>query len=151
MSYRLYLGSELANMATLQFPRAWNPAVMNVLYCATTREWIDGPFAKYFRDYLTARGDLVWKTRGNQCEHFALRAALEAVHLFSHMEDPQIPAEAESLAVMACKYFRSDGKGWHEANLWLLAGIWEPWEPQTQTFFTFTPDERNTVQQLLLP
>ena len=123
---------------------------MNATYCAATRGWVGGAFGKYFFDYLAARGDLKWRKRGNQCEHFALRAALEAVHLFSQADDPRIPAEAESLAVAACKY-RSDTLGWHEVNLWWIDGVWMPWEPQKMAFFEMSAAERQTVQQIVVP
>lgn len=149
-TYRVYRDQELVAQMLTQFPGAWAQP-MNGSYCATTRAWVAGPFAKYFFDYLAARGDLKWRARGNQCEHFALRAALEAVHLFSQMDDPKIPAGAESLAVAAVKYRRADTGAWHEVNLWLIEGAWVPWEPQTMSFFEFTEAERLSVQQPIIP
>jgi hypothetical protein len=150
MSYKQYLASDLVRALVQQFPAAYCQP-MNLHYCATTRAWVDGPFGKYFFDYLAARNDRTWRKRGNQCEHFALRAALEAVHLFSQMEDPQIPPEAESLAVAAVAYQRADGAGWHEVNLWYLDELWVPWEPQTMSFFKFTESERLTVTMPIIP
>ena len=149
--YALHSAADLQAALLAQFPSAGGADFMNAAYCAATRGWVGGPFSKYFFDYLVARGDLKWKKRGNQCEHFALRAALEAVALFSHTEDPRIPAEAESLAVAACKYWRADGRGAHEVNLWCIDGAWLPWEPQTGAFFEFTPAEAGTVQRVIIP
>lgn len=151
MSYALHTGAALTAQLTAQFPAAWNPAIMNGSYCAATHAWVSGPFSKYFFDYLAARDVLKWKKRGNQCEHFALRAALEAVYLFGQSEDPAIPAEAESIGVAACKYQRADGRGWHEVNIWFIDGVWMPWEPQSFEFFTFASSEIPTVQQVIIP
>lgn len=151
MSYAVHTGAELVQQLVAQFPLAGAPAIMNDAYCAVTRPWVEKPFSRYFFNLLAARDDLKWRKRGNQCEHFALRAALEAVELFSHMDDPEIPAEAESVGVAAVKYLRADGAGWHEVNLWYLDGVWVPWEPQTMDFFTFTPNEALTVQQPIIP
>ncbi len=149
--YALYTWAQLEAKMREQFPLTQlGSDPMNDRYCAATRGWVGGPFSKYFGEYLTARGDLKWRKRGNQCEHFALRAALEAVQLFSQADDPNIPAEAESLAVAACKY-KSDTLGWHEVNLWFLDEMWVPWEPQTRAFFEFSEVERFTVQKPIIP
>lgn len=149
MNYRLYNVLEIQQSLGKQFP-GWlvdGPAIYNAWYCAPTRAWVDGPFAKYFFDYLNARDQRAYAKRGNQCEHFALRAALEAVDLFRRSRDAEIPAQAESLGVAWCKYRRADG-AWHEVNLWLLDGVWQPWEPQLMRFFTLNFEEVATVQQI---
>lgn len=147
----LHTGPALVATLMAEFPGTAfpGPAIMNDVYCAATRGWVEGPFAKYFSEYLFARDDLRWRKRGNQCEHFALRAMLEAVYLFGHDERPEVPAKAESLAVAAIKY-RQDSGVWHEINLWLIDGEWLPWEPQTQKFLTLSAAERATVQQAIL-
>jgi hypothetical protein len=149
-TYRLYGAAELNAQLQAQFPAAWSPVWLNSHYCAATRGWVAGPFAKYFWEYLAARGDLKYRKRGNQCEHYALRAALEAVKLFADADDPKIPEEAESLAVAACEYVRADGTGKHEVNLWFVDGGWLPWEPQTRAFFEFTEAERLTVAKPII-
>lgn len=151
MSPLVISGSDLVRQLVKQFPGAWNVNLLNNVYCVTTRMWVDGPFAKYFFDYLAARDDLKYRVRGNQCEHFALRALLEAVDLFSKSDDPEIPAEAESIAICAVTYTRSDNQARHEVNLWYLGGEWVPWEPQKCSFFTFTEAERLTVSQPIIP
>jgi hypothetical protein len=150
---RVYASSELVAALAAQFPCSYiqGPIFMNDRYCAVTRKWVEGPFSTYLWEFEIARGQITWLKRANQCEHFALRAALEAIDLFRQMPDDQVPSEAESLAVAACKYLRSDGKGWHEVNLWILDGSWSAWEPQQRAFFTFTEAERLTVQQIILP
>lgn len=152
MNAMTYAGPVLAARLGAQFPLTQWPApiVMNGVYCAATRAWVEGLFAKYFFDYLAARDDKQYSKRGNQCEHFALRAMLEAVDLFSKTDDPGIPSEAESLAVAVVKYQRADGRGWHEVNVWWIDGQWQPWEPQTMTFFEFALTETATVQQAIL-
>lgn len=147
----LHTGAELVAKLYAQFPFAGMVTIMNDRYCAVTRAWVDGPFAKYFFDYLAARNDLAYRPRGNQCEHFALRAALEAVQLFSLDQSPQIPVDAESIAVAACAYKRADGAGEHEVNLWFVDGVWAPWEPQQRRFFAFAESERLTTCQIIVP
>lgn len=153
MPYPTHSWIELQEQLSRQFPAyaSQGPAFMNGFYCEVTRDWVAGPFATYYRDYLKARGQNVYATRGNQCEHFALRAALEAVDMFRQSTDPEIPADAESIAVAWAKYLRADGRGWHEVNLWYVGSVWQPWEPQTQEFFTFQQSEINTVMQIAVP
>jgi hypothetical protein len=150
MSALVISGSDLIRQLVKQFPYAWNVTLFNNVYCVASREWVDGPFAAYFFDYLAARDDLKYRSRGNQCEHFALRALLEAVDLFSKTDDSEIPAEAESIAIAAASYTRADGAGRHEVNLWYLDGKWVPWEPQQRRFFTFTEAECLSVTQAIL-
>ncbi|MBI5770901.1 MAG: hypothetical protein HZA93_24195 [Verrucomicrobia bacterium] len=151
MTAIVYTGAQLVAKLNEQFPAtAWPaPVVANNVYCAPTRAWVERDFATYYFRLLAARDDLRWAKRGNQCEHFAFRALLEAVDLFGKMEATGIPAEAESLAVAAIKYHRADGP-WHEINLWYVDGQWEPWEPQTQRFVALTLGEIATVQQAVL-
>jgi hypothetical protein len=153
MSYATHTMIELRLALTRQFPSAFvdGPAFMNSVYCAVTRDWVENHFATYYFQYLAARGQKTYAKRGNQCEHFALHAALEAVDLFRQSTDPEIPADAESVAVAWAKYFRADGLGWHEVNLWFLDGVWTPWEPQQMSFFTFTASEIQTTQQIGIP
>lgn len=148
---RVYSSAELVTALLAQFPYALAPAIMNARYCAATRAWVEQRFSNYFWNFEIARGQLTYKTRGNQCEHYALRAALEVVDLFRQMQDADVPADAESMAIAAVKYLRSDGLGWHEVNLWFLDGTWCAWEPQQRAFFTFTEAERLTVQQAIIP
>lgn len=153
MSYRVHDWLPLAQQLCVQFPKIqtiYEPLFLNATYCSVTRDWVNGPFSKYFFDYLAARGDLKWRKRGNQCEHFALRAALEAVYLFGQSTDSEIPSEAESIAVAAVAYRRRDGV-MHEVNLWYIGGIWQPWEPQTMSFFDFTESECFSVEKPLVP
>jgi hypothetical protein len=149
MSYRIHPSHELQAVFADQFPNHWPIVALNESYCTVTRAWVDGPFSRYFFDYLAARGVLKWKKRANQCEHFALRAALEAVYLFGQSDDPEIPSEAESIAVAAVKY-RRDDHVWHEVNTWFLDGVWVPWEPQAMAFFQFSEAERITVCQPII-
>lgn len=154
MSAKLYTSNDLIRALTAQFPAAWNPIVMNAHYCAVPRSWVENVFRPYIWDFQQARGQLTYRKRGNQCEHYALRAALEAVDLFRLMPDDQVPPEAESLAVSAVKYLRGAGTSeavWHEADLWFHEGIWFPWEPQLRSYFEFTEAERLTVQQAIIP
>lgn len=153
---RVISSGELVRALMAQFP-LWSvqgPCVMNGTYVAATRSWVERQFAGYIWRFEQARGRLVWKKRANQCEHFALRAALEAVDLLAAMPEGSVPAEAESLAVACCKFQQGAGTPravWHEVNLWFHDGAWCPWEPQTRRYFTFTEAERATVQQILLP
>ena len=147
----LHNSTQLAIRLAVAFPGTVEPPalLLNGTYCAVTRAWVEGPFAKYFSDYLRARDDLQWRVRGNQCEHFALRALLEAVYLFGHDVQAGVPAEAESIAVAAVSYHRDSGGG-HEVNVWLIDGEWLAWEPQTQKFFEFSPTERASVKNAIL-
>lgn len=154
MSAHLYTSNDLTRALSAQYPAAWNPIVMNAHYCAVTRPWVEKQFTGYIWNFEQARGQLVYRKRGNQCEHYALRAALEAVDLFRQMPDDQVPAEAESLAVAAIKYQRGAGTSeavWHEIKLWFHAGVWFPWEPQMRRYIEFTESERLTVQQAIIP
>lgn len=150
MPAHLYTSNDLTRALAAQFPGAWNPAVMNSRYCAATRGWVEKQFTGYIWNFEVARGQLAYKARGNQCEHYALRAALEAVDLFRQMPDDQVPAGAESLAVAAVKYNRAGVLGWHEVNLWYHGGVWFPWEPQQRRYFEFTESERFSVQQAII-
>ena len=153
MSVKVYSAADLVGALARQFPRSYfvqGPAIMNGSYCAVTRRWVDGPFTRYYFDYLAARDQRKYSTRGNQCEHYAIRAALEAVELFRQAMDGEIPEEAESIGVAWFKYAKG-GNLWHEANLWFLDGEWVPWEPQTLSFFTLTAAEHATVQQIAIP
>jgi hypothetical protein len=137
-----------------QFPYVGLPVFMNSRYCAVPRRWVERQFSAYMWNFEAARGQLGWRQRGNQCEHFALRAALEVVDLFRQMPDDQVPADAESIAVAAVKYQRGAGTReaiWHEVNLWMHGAEWFPWEPQTRRYFEFTAAEIPTVHQALIP
>jgi hypothetical protein len=154
MTATVYLGADLVRALVAQFPAAYGPAILNGRYCAVTREWVEKRFSGYIWNFQIARGQIAWKSRGNQCEHFALRAALEVVDLFRQMPDGSVPAEAESIAVAAVKYMKGAGTPaavGHEVNLWFFEGAWHAWEPQTRTFFDFTDAERVTVQQAIIP
>jgi hypothetical protein len=148
---RLYTSNDLILALNAQFPAAWSPIVFNSKYCAVTRSWVEKQFTAYIWSFETARSQITYRKRGNQCEHFALRAALEVVDLFSKMPEDQVPADAESVAIVATKYLRADGRGWHEVNLWFHGGVWFPWEPQTRRYFDFTEAERLSVQQPIIP
>jgi hypothetical protein len=152
MPYAVHTNVELQGLLLAQFPALQPLAIeiTNARYLAITRAWVE-QFAPYYRAYLAARGQTVYAVRGNQCEHYAIRAAMEAVDLFRQSTDTEIPADVESIAVAWAKYFRSDGRGWHEVDLWLLDGLWTPWEPQTQTFFAFTPAEITSVSKPFVP
>lgn len=152
----LYTSTDLIASLRRQFPNWYvqGPCVMNNGYVAASRSWVDARFSTYIWQFQQARGQLVWNKRGNQCEHFALRAALEAVDLLHQMPEGSVPADAESLAIACCKYQRGAGTAspvWHEVNLWLHDGTWNPWEPQTRTYFQFTEAERLTAQQFIIP
>ncbi|MBX3736704.1 MAG: hypothetical protein KF715_08450 [Candidatus Didemnitutus sp.] len=148
--------ANLIQAARAQFP-SWavqGPCVMNGVYVATSRSWVEKQFADYLWDFQQARGQQTWQKRGNQCEHFALRAALEVVNLLAQMPDGSVPPEVESIAIAACKYYKGAGTPaavWHEVNLWFHDGAWHAWEPQTRRYFEFTPAELNTVQQIIIP
>lgn len=151
---QLYNQADLVGPLRVQFPAAGSPIIMNNRYCAATRAWVEQRFSNYFWNFEIARGQLTYKTRGNQCEHYALRAALEVVDLLRQMQDSQIPEDAESLAVACCKFLKgagTDAAAWHEVNLWFFEGAWFPWEPQLRAFFEFTEAERLSVQQVLIP
>lgn len=151
---RVYSSAELIGAFYRQFPNASPAAIMNSRYCAATRAWVDARFSNYFWNFEIARGQLEYRKRGNQCEHYALRAALEAVDLFRQMPDDAVPADAESIAIAAVKYSQQAGTpaaGWHEVNTWFLGGVWCAWEPQTRKFFDFTEAERLTVTQPIIP
>lgn len=147
---RIYSHVELVAALVAQFPAAASPSVMNEKYCATTKEWVQETFATYVWNVEVARGQLKYKKRGNQCEHYSLRAALEVIDLFSQMPEEAVPAEAESLAIACCMYRRTDNQKLHEVNLWYIGGVWLPWEPQTRTFFDFTEEERLSVKQAII-
>ena len=151
--YQLYRRPYLLKQLAAQFPMAsWpNPIIMNEAYCAMSEDSIVKQFASYMWAFQAARGNLTYQRRGNQCEHYALRAALEIVDLFRQMNDTEIPPEAESIAIAACSFDRAEGKGRHEANLWLIAGVWRSWEPQTREFFTFAETERLSVAEVIVP
>lgn len=151
---RVYTDRDLIVAFYRQFPATSNVVIMNNRYCAATRGWVEKQFAGYLWNFQVARGQLVWRKRGNQCEHFALHAALEVVDLFRQMPDSAVPLEAESIGIAAVKYLRQAGTpaaGWHEVNTWFLGGVWCAWEPQTRRFFDFTEAERLTVQQPIIP
>lgn len=156
MRARLYSSSDLVVAAREQFPlwRTDGPCVMNNVYAGVSRAWVERQFACYLWEFETRRRQRTWQKRGNQCEHFALRAALEVVNLLAQMSDGEVPAGVESVAIAACKYLQHAGTphaGWHEVNLWMHDGVWCPWEPQTHRYFAFTEAERATVQQLIIP
>jgi hypothetical protein len=156
MNAKTYTGSELRMALQNQFAGAFlGPVVlMNDRYCAVPRAWVERQFSKYIWAFEQSRGQLVYRKRGNQCEHYALRAALEVVDLFRLMPDDQVPADAESIAVAAIKYLKGAGTPaatWHEINLWFHEGRWFPWEPQQRLYLTFTDAELVTVQQPIIP
>lgn len=153
MPAKIVTGQQLQEALARQFP-LWavqGPCLMNSTYVVASRAWVQSKFSNYMWNFQIARDQLEWKKRGNQCEHFALRAALEAVELLHWMPDADVPPEVESLAICCCKYLRSDGRGWHEVNLWFHDDVWNPWEPQTRSYFDFTPSEVNTAQQFIIP
>lgn len=154
MPAAIYTSADLVRALRDQFPLAGYPAIMNTRYVAVTRDWVAKQFTGYIWRFEQARGQLTYSNRGNQCEHYALRAALEVVDLLRQMPDDQVPADVESIAVAAVKYQQNAGTPlavWHEVNLWYFAGQWFPWEPQRRAFFTFTEAERLTVQQAIIP
>lgn len=156
MSAYLISSADLVTIALRQFPMGnfQGPCVMNARYVVADRQWVEKMFTGYMWNFEKARGQLEWRKRGNQCEHFALRAALEAVDLLRLMPAASVPVEVESLAVAACKYQRGAGTAqaeWHEVNLWFHSGAWYPWEPQTRRYFEFTDAEIKTVHQLIIP
>ena len=152
---RLFTSHELRLALHNKFNGSFaGPAIfLNDVYCATTRAWVEKQFTGYIWNFQQARGQLVYRKRANQCEHYALRAALEVTDLFRQMPDASVPAEAESMAVACVKYQKgaaTPAAVWHEVNLWFLEGSWWEWEPQTRKFFTFTEAERLTAQQFLI-
>lgn len=156
MNAKVYTGADLRLALKNQFAGAFAGPVMlmNDRYCAVPRAWVEQQFSSYMWNFEQARGQLGYKKRGNQCEHYALRAALEVVDLFRQMPDDQVPAEAESIAIAAVKYLRGAGtpaSTWHEINLWFHEGQWFPWEPQQRRYLTFTAAEAPTVHQPIVP
>jgi hypothetical protein len=150
----VYTGADLVRSLREQFPAVGFPVIMNTRYVAVSRDWVSQRFTAYIWAFEQARGQLTYSKRGNQCEHYALRAALEVVDLLRQMPADQVPADVESIAVAAVKYEQNAGTPmavWHEVVLWFFAGQWFPWEPQRRAFFTFTEAERLTVQQAIIP
>lgn len=151
MSAKLYDAEVLRQALLRDFPGCWQGVAMflNKTYCAVTKEWVEDRFSPYFLKYQQARKQIVYRFRGNQCEHYAIRAGMEAVDLFSQMPDAGIPPEAESLAVGAIMYLRGAGtaaSGMHEVNIWYIGGFWREWEPQTRSWLRFTEAERQTAR-----
>lgn len=149
MTARLYDANQLAQTLFRDFPRYENaPLFLNATYCAVTKEWVDDLFGPYLYKVQKARGNVTYKRRGNQCEHFAIRAAMEAVDLFRAMADDSIPVAAESLAVATIIYQSRAGTPHamkHMVNVWYIGGFWREWEPQTRSWFQMTDAERKTA------
>lgn len=155
MSTKVYHQQELHAALIRDFAGAWLgvPLFFNQTYCAVTKEWVEDEFAPYFVKVLAARKQITWQRRGNQCEHFALRAGLEAVDLFSQMPEADVPAEVESVAVAAIMYQSRAGTPtavMHEVSLWFIGGFWREWEPQTRRWLNFTTAERQTAQRPII-
>lgn len=155
MMPRLYTKEELRAALVRDMAGAWMgvPLFLNSTYCAVTKEWVEDRFAPYILRYQQARGQVTYKRRGNQCEHYAIRAALEAVDLLRQMPDDAVPAEAESMAVATVIYTQGAGTPaavLHMINLWFVGGFWREWEPQTTSWISFTPAERQSVQSPII-
>lgn len=145
---RIHDAAELQRNLVRDFPSCYGALFLNQTYCAVTKEWVDDHFAPYLFKVEKARGQRTYKRRGNQCEHFAMRAAMEAVDLFRAMADDSIPAAVESLSVGTVIYQRGAGTPaafTHMVNVWRIGGFWREWEPQTRSWFQMTDAERKTA------
>lgn len=153
MTPRIYTAQELNLTLYRDFPSGHSPEFLNNNYCAVTKEWVEDRFAPYIFLVEKARGQQKYQRRGNQCEHFAIRAAMEAVNLFRIMADDSTPAEVESIAVSVIKYLRGAGTSaafMHMVDAWYINGYWREWEPQSRTWFTMTDAERKTARPLMI-
>lgn len=151
MTPRLHDSEALWHTLYRDFPGCWlgAPLFLNKTYCAVTKEWVEEQFAPYLYKVQKARQQLPYRRRGNQCEHFAIRAAMEAVDLFRAMDDDSVPDGAESIAIAAIIYESRSGTpqaGQHMVNVWYIGGFWREWEPQTRTWFRMTEAERGTAK-----
>lgn len=136
---------QLRNELWSTYPGAFfTDEITNRRFHTVTRDWVTRKFGPWYWEYLRARGLHTWTLRGNQCEHFAMRALLELVTLFHQARDAEIDPTVESLAAAWVKYIRADGVAHAVLTIRVEAG-WELWEPQTQQFFTPTAGERATV------
>ncbi len=136
MSYVVLTSLQIRTELWGAYPAAaFTDEVTSDRYHAVTREWVERRFAPWFWDYLRARDLHTWTLRGNQCEHFAMRALVELVTLFHQTRDARIDAGAESVAAAWVRYRRDDGL-WHAVVAIRVETGWELWEPQTQQFFT---------------
>ena len=125
------------------------PPLTNIEYHCVTREWVDNVFAPYFRDLLFALNKATWRKRGNQCEHFAIRAVLAAVDCFDATAQNRANITAESVSV-AWIAFAQDTGVVHAIVSWFIDGQWTEWEPQNQQWLTLSAAELKTVHHPFL-
>jgi hypothetical protein len=145
--YTTLSSSQVTSELWQAFPASiLNDEVCNSEYHLVTRDWVEKGFAPWFWEYLRARDLAEWVSRGNQCEHFAMRALLELVTLFCQAADREIDADVESVAAAWVEYIRDDGRK-HAVLVIRVETGWEPWEPQTQQFFKFSAGEQKTVKK----
>lgn len=137
-------GDYVRALWVLQFnPPCASGMICNATYAVTTQEWVEKKFAQHFRDYLFARDLLKYALQGNQCEHFAMTALLEAVNCY---RSTWVPGTApESIAACWIAFQPDNSAGGHAIIAWLIDDYWQGWEPQTQSWRALTATEALTV------